>query len=297
VSEVHIPSLLAAAVRDDDIPERRAWLARLPEVVDEAARMWELDLGEPFEPGGSAAWVAPAITAAGDERVLKAGWRHWEADHEAEGLLAWHGHGAVRCLASQRFADTTVLLLERCRPGVTLAAARPERDQDAVIAELLLRLWAAPLHPDAPFRPLQFMCDRWADTYERRLAADARGFDPELGREGAAALRALPRSAKCRVLLCTDLHAGNVLSAEREPWLAIDPKPFVGDPAYDVVQHMLNCDERLAADPAGLARRMAGLVHLNAERVTRWLLARCAQESLSDLSMREPARRLASALG
>jgi streptomycin 6-kinase len=43
------------------------------------------------------------------------------------------------------------------------------------------------------------------------------------------------------VLLCTDLHAENVLAAEREPWLAIDPKPCIGDPAFDAIQHMLNC--------------------------------------------------------
>ncbi len=54
------------------------------------------------------------------------------------------------------------------------------------------------------------------------------------------------------MLLATDLHAGNVLRAEREPWLVIDPKPFVGDPTYDALQHMLNCDDRLRADPVGL---------------------------------------------
>lgn len=73
----------------------------------------------------------------------------------------------------------------------------------------------------------------------------------------------------------------------------IDPKPFVGDPAYDAVQHMRNCDARLATDPAGLAQRMAGLLDVDPERVRRWRFARCAQESLHDLTMREPARRLA----
>jgi streptomycin 6-kinase len=95
------------------------------------------------------------------------------------------------------------------------------------------------------------------------------------------------------VLLCTDLHAGNVLAARREPWLMIDPKPFVGDPAYDPVQHMLNCDQRLAANPGGLAQRMAALLDLDPERVRLWLFARCAQESLHDLTMRQPAQRLA----
>ena len=163
-----------------------------------------------------------------------------------------------------------------------------------MIAGLLRRLWAAPAPAGAPFRPLAFMCQRWAASLERRFAADGRGLDPGLADAGAAALRELAAGGDHGVLLCTDLHAGNVLSARREPWLAIDPKPFIGDPAYDTVQHMLNCDERLASDPVGLARRMAGLLDLDPVRVTRWLFARCAQEALDDLSMRDPARRLAS---
>jgi streptomycin 6-kinase len=296
VSAVRIPRLLAAGVRDDGLPERDAWLARLPELVTEVAHAWQLDLGDPFEPGGYCAWVAPARTAGGEPAVLKLGWSHWEADHEAEGLLAWDGNGAARCLRAQALGDTTALLLERCLPGRPLGAVLPEGEQDAVIAGLLRRLWEAPVAANAPFRPLQFMCDAWAASFERRCAADGCGLDPGLARAGAAALRELPAGADRAVLLCTDLHAGNVLAAQREPWLMIDPKPFVGDPAYNTVQHMLNCDERLAADPVRMARRMAGLLDLEAERVIGWLFARCAQEAVGDLSMREAARRLASTL-
>ena len=95
------------------------------------------------------------------------------------------------------------------------------------------------------------------------------------------------------MLLCTDLHAENILAAEREPWLAIDPKPFIGDPAYDATQHMLNCDARLATDPVALAHRMAGLLELDPSRVKLWLFARCAQEALTDPTMRTSAALLA----
>jgi hypothetical protein len=56
---------------------------------------------------------------------------------------------------------------------------------------------------------------------------------------------------------------------------------------------MLNCDQRLATDPASLSRLMAGLLDLDPERVRLSLFARCAQESLHDPAMREPARQLA----
>jgi streptomycin 6-kinase len=293
VSTIGIPPQLADAVEEDDNPARFAWLAALPELVTEIASGWELELGDPYLPGGQCAWVAPARNLAGDELVLKVGWRHREAEHEADGLRHWDASGAVRCVATRSLDDTTALLLERCTPGRQLKCSLPEPDQDVIIAGLLRRLWARPPHDGHPFSALETMCSQWADSFELDYATDSRGLDPGLAREGVAMLRQLPSTATTAVVLCTDLHAGNVLSARREPWLVIDPKPFVGDPAYDPVQHMLNCDRRLATDPGRLARRMAELLDLDEERVCRWLFARCAQESLHDLTMREPARRLA----
>ena len=62
-------------------------------------------------------------------------------------------------------------------------------------------------------------------------------------------------------------------------WALIDPKPYVGDPHYDLLQHMFNEPERLATDPAGLAERLATLAGLDADRLRCWLLARCVQEA------------------
>jgi streptomycin 6-kinase len=84
----------------------------------------------------------------------------------------------------------------------------------------------------------------------------------------------LLHSAPARVLLATDLHAGNVLRARRAPWLVIDPKPFVGDPAYDATQHLLNCSARLRSDPDRLIRRFADLLSVDHDRVRLWLFAR-----------------------
>src|SRR5260370_38437592 len=90
------------------------------------------------------------------------------------------------------------------------------------------------------------------------------------------------------VLLATDLHAGNVLRSERESWLVIDPKPFVGGPAYDATQHLLNCDARLRSDPDGTIGRIADLLAVDRERVRLWTFARDAagpRGDLSDVSM------------
>jgi streptomycin 6-kinase len=292
VSAIQIPKQLVDAVDEDDYPARLEWLARLPRRIEEIASGWLLELGEPYLPGGQCAWVAPATNPAGEPLALKVGWRHREAEHEADALRFWNGDGAVRCVASRSMDDTTVLLLERCMPGAPLKRCLPEPDQDEVIAQLLQRLWARRPTDGHPFGALQDMCDQWADCVEIGLELEGRGADPGLARGGAAMLRELPRTAERSVLLCTDLHAENVLSTQREPWLLIDPKPFVGDPAFDPVQHMLNC-ERLAADPVGLANRMAELCGLDAERVRLWLFARCAQEALNCPTLSALARRLA----
>jgi len=276
--------------------ERRAWLAGLPLVVGDLARRWSLRVGRPFQPGGAASWVAPARTAAGERVVLKVGWWHDEAAHEADGLRAWDGGGTVRLLGSLVTGSTSALLLEACEPGTPLSRALPPREQDAVVAGLLRRLW---INPPAghPFRPLQAMCDRWASEFEVNYAAAlARGrdeLDPGLARAGIELFRQLPATAGRPVLLCTDLHHGNVLAAAREPWLGIDPKPYAGDPAYDPLQHMLNFPGRLAADPAGFARRMADLAGLDPERLRLWLFARCVQESVGVPHLRAAAVQLA----
>lgn len=139
------------------------------------------------------------------------------------------------------------------------------------------------------------MCDAWAVEFEERLAESPGQLDPGLARSGMELFRSLPDTADQQVLLCTDLHAENVLAAHREPWLVIDPKPYVGDAAYDVLQHILNCDARLAADPVGLARRMAHMLGLDGDRVMQWLFARCVQESIDQPRLRDIATALAPA--
>jgi streptomycin 6-kinase len=125
-------------------------------------------------------------------------------------------------------------------PGTPLAAL-PEVEQDVVIAGLLQRLWRAPLAAEHGFRPLQMTCDEWAGEFEKKATAGAGGVDRGLARDGLALFRSLPATTDREALLCTDLHAENVLAAQREPWLVIDPKPYVGDPTYDALQHLLNC--------------------------------------------------------
>jgi streptomycin 6-kinase len=286
-----IPDDLARAAAREG---RGDWLAALPALVARIAADWRIEVGAPFLPGGMTAWVAPARDEAGKHFALKVGWPHPEAAREASGLRTWDGAGAIRLFRANELAEATVLLLERCRPGTQLRAS-PPGEHDLVIAGLLRRLWVKP-PPGHRFRPLSDMCDYWASRYEERSPAERGCLQAPLAAEGIRLLRELPRSGGDARLLHTDLHAGNVLAAEREPWLAIDPKPYVGDPAYDVTQHIFNGVFLEGAGVEALASRMARLLDLDLSRILRWLFARAVEASPYWAGMADLARTLNSLL-
>jgi streptomycin 6-kinase len=291
-----LPKNLALACARE---HRGGWAAALPGLVDDLEGEWGLQVGEPFEPGGQTAWVAPAVSAAHGNCVVKLAWRHPESEDEAAGLRCWDGRGAVRLFADEVRGDTAALLLERCMPG-TVLADRPAREQDEVIAQTLRSLWQAPVDGH-PFRTLTQMCDEWAEQSERKYWARPVDLDPGLVGEGLALFRSLPATAERAVLLCTDLHAENVLAAEREPWLMIDPKPYVGDPTYDVVQHLLGplAGWATRSSPSDMAaviestRRLADLLDLDDDRLVQWMFARCVQEAPEVPDLAAAARRFA----
>lgn len=257
-------------------PERGAWLERLPETIREFERRWSLIPGTPFTGDTvTCAWVSTVMRADGSPAVLKIAMPHMEAEQEIEGLRFWNGEPTVRLFEADDEAGA--MLLERCQPGTRLRE-EPVAQQDVVIAGLLRRLWRAPAQPDR-FRTLAEMLQHWS---EETLQTQGRLADPALVHAGLELFAELPRTAREQRVLFTDLHAGNVLRAQREPWLAIDPKPFAGDPAYDATQHLFIDEQRLLADPLGTIRRFADLLELDAERVRLWMFARAAAEPRTD---------------
>ena len=256
-------------------PERMAWLDRLPRAIQELLDRWQLTIEERFEGEGDASWVASVSRRDGTPAVLKLGMPHMEAEHEIDGLRFWGGDPTVRLLEADPVLGA--MLLERCEPGTRLRELL-EEEQDVVLGRLAPRLWKVPPAGN-PFRPLSAMIEQWVGE---TLAQHASWTDAGVVRAGIDAFRELANRGSPAVLLATDLHAGNVLRGQREPWLVIDPKPFVGDPAYDATQHLLNCEERLQADPEGTIARVAGLMQLDTARVRRWLFARLAAEPRDD---------------
>jgi streptomycin 6-kinase len=197
----------------------------LPKLVDECAQRWGLELGSPYE-GGVGGWVAPATQVDGTPVVLKVQFPHREAEHEADALRVWDGNGAVRLLDHDR--ERHALLLERCVPGTPLAASPPDVALTAIM-QIVQRL---SVPAGAPFARLADEAPRWAGTLPRMWETAGRPFERELVDRAVGVLEELGPSQGPAVLVNQDLHGGNVLAAEREPWLTIDPKPLVGEMAF-----------------------------------------------------------------
>lgn len=209
-------------------PDGSAWLARVPTLVAECAANWSLQLGSPYR-DAHVSFAAPAMTVDGRPAVLKLQYPHPECQHEGEALRRWNGDGAIRLLDADEARNA--LLLERCDPGLHLGRApsmSPPRALD-VLVELISRL---SIPGDDAFRSLTDEAAMWIEhLHDPRRTV---GLEPTLVAAAVDRLRGLGDPVGGVVLLHQDLHGDNVLSSTRAPWLAIDPKPLTGDPAFAV---------------------------------------------------------------
>jgi streptomycin 6-kinase len=248
------------------------WLERLPRLVAECAERWELEVGEPFAPA-TISYVAPVTRADGTPAVLKVNFPEPESEHEAAALAHWDGAGAVALLAAD--AERRALLVERCVPGEPLWRVADEEEANRAAAAVLRRLWRPP-RGGHPFRALDGEAQRWAAELPARWDRHRPPHDRALLDSALAWIGELLASPAEPVVLHQDLHGGNVLRATREQWLAIDPKPLVGDRAFDVASLLRDRRPELAADPAPVRRirrrldQLSAELDLDRERMRRW---------------------------
>ncbi len=254
--------------------EGQAWLDSFSTFIAGLEEDWDIRVLDPFPLSYN--FVAAALRADGSEAVLKTWLVNPEMISEMESLRLWDGRGIVRLLECDPARGA--MLLERLRPGETLAGLDDDDQATRIAAGVMTKLWI-PAPPD-PERKLRYTGD-WARGLER-LRAEFGGstgpFPAHLVEAAKQLFAELFASAGPQRLLHGDLHHWNILSAEREPWLALDPKGLVGEAEYEIGALLRN---RFSTSSPGetarlTARRLDILreaLSLDRQRMLGWAMA------------------------
>jgi streptomycin 6-kinase len=278
---VPVPAELAATLEKHFQDKGRSFAAALPGLATRFLDQWGL---RPDGPSmhGMCALVLPVVrTAAGTPAVLKLQILDDESEGEPVALRAWNGDGAVRLLDHDPATGT--MLLERLDPARMLSHEPDTHAAVLVIARLLARLTATPAPP--ALRRLTDIAAGMLDRTPPVLARIPDASDRRLIADCAAALREVMAEPGDR-LLHWDLHFDNVLGADRARWLAIDPKPLAGDPAFDLWPALNN-----RFDPDDVVWRfdaMTDVLSLDRDRALAWTRARLLQNALWEIEEGRP---------
>lgn len=253
----------------------RKWLEQLPSLVQSCYDKWALTQDGEFQ-DLSFNFALP-VRRLGERAVLKLGPHPKGLAREARALLAYDGCGAVRLLEQDESAGA--LLMERALPGNSL---RESTEQEAlasvsVVAERLLSVKTEKL--SKAFTPV----GTWGLGFEKflRESQGTHSIPTEMIFEADGIFKQLQRTAERETLLHADLHQSNILKAEREEWLAIDPKGIWGDPAYELGAFVRNPMPTLAERKnleTVLANRLdyfAKNFGFGRERIWGWSYSQC----------------------
>src|SRR5216684_1656264 len=253
--------------------EAIAWLERLPAILANCERRWSLTIGPPFALTFN--YVAPAVRADGTQVVLKVCSLTDEFPQQPEALRLVDGHGMVRLLECDPAEE--IMVLERLVPGTFLRNVEDDDVSTSIAASIMRKIWR-PVPEKHPFKTVQ----DWGKGFDRLRQYYGGGTGPfpkALLEEAETLYRELSASMVEPVLLHGDLHHENILAAEREPWLAIDHKGLVGEPAYEVGAWLRNPMPQLLDMPQPgriLARRIDQLAEelgFDRARLRDWGLA------------------------
>ncbi|MFJ3326959.1 aminoglycoside phosphotransferase family protein [Streptomyces griseus] len=279
-----IPQRLVASYATGFGEEGRAWIAELPSLAADMLDHWQLRRDGAVR-SGQASLVLPVLRPDGTRAVLKLQLPREETAAALIGLRTWNGEGTVRLLDHDPASGS--MLLERLDGARTLASIDDDDVAMGILAGLHARLVAVP----APqgLRGLGEVAAAMLEQAPRAVAQLTDPADRHLLRGWASAVAELADDPGDR-LLHWDLHYDNVLAAQRESWLAIDPEPLAGDPGFDLWPALdSRWDDVVVAqgEPLRVVRRRFDLLTealgLDRARAAGWTLGRLLQNALWDI--------------
>jgi len=261
--------VLAMRDRGDDWA---AWVDRLPALARDLLDEWDLTVDGALM-NGFCSLVVPVLTADGERSVLKL---HTDADADESdfehlALQHWHGNGTVLLLRAD--PRRRAMLLERLHPRDLTTIG--DREACEVVGGLYGRIHVPAL---PQLRTITSYVERWTADLEA-LPRDA-PIPRRLREQCVSLVRDLVADpASVGAIIHGDLHHHNVLAADREPWLVIDPKPMSGDPHYEPAPMLWNRWDEIVAGNAreNLRRRFHTLVDvagLDEDRARDWVVVR-----------------------
>lgn len=270
--DLELPEAFRRQIITTFAPHGAGWLKELPDLLEWSAERWGLQIGPTFG-GLSFNYVAEASLPDGTPVVLKLGVPREELDTEIDALRLYDGQGACRLLDAD--AERGALLLERLLPGDTLLSLADDA-ATVVAAEVMAKLWHAP----PPGHRFPSVADWAAGLAELRphFGGSCGPFPEWLVDRAEGLFRELLPSQGPTVVLHGDLHHYNILAATRAPWLAIDPKGVIGEPAYEVgalLRNPLSLPEwpDLAHTLARRVDQLCEILALDRQRVLGWASA------------------------
>ncbi|MGW4242180.1 aminoglycoside phosphotransferase family protein [Nocardia sp. NPDC004722] len=266
------------------------WLAALPGLVESRCAEWGLEvIGESFG-GGTHSWVAPVRREDGSVAVLKLPVVDEENCGEPTGLYCYGGDGAVRLFEYD--ADSGAMLLEWARPGTELLyqpgfpslegrAENVEKVEQACRLYRRLRREPGAVPEGFPALPTAAgMVAGWEGRFVEPEAEVAELIPARLLERAAARCAELAVPDGPLLVVNRDTHLGNIVAAEREPWLLIDPKPYLGEAAFDagfLVMIQVQSDPTPEHARAVIARTAAAL-DVDPDRAHAWAFMRSMEE-------------------
>ncbi|NHN28854.1 aminoglycoside phosphotransferase family protein [Paenibacillus agricola] len=261
-----LPESFISTIKGVHQEKGELWLEKLDSLIQYCEQRWSCQVLAPYPL--SYHFVAPIRFNKGTEAVLKLGVPGKEMIHEVEALRLYKGNGCAQLWDS----DTAkgILVLERANPGHTLKAVADDEEATLLAAAVMRKLQVRP-----PIQPLFPSTLDWSKGLQKLRSRYNGGTGPlpePMVRKAEDYFAKLHASWRNVQLLHGDLHHENILAAEREPYIAIDPKGVIGEPEYGVIPFLINhLPEHNAID---VIRRRIELfteeLSLNKTRIIAW---------------------------